>query len=1153
MNSPMLLWLLLLTIVSFTLASGCSNDVVYIEKKLSEKDILLTVETPSPTLTASSEDGTVEFEKEVGSIVVLLFDQEGRLSQDPIYGGQLKDDPEDTKRKTFTVRLPLGLYDVVVLANSNEILNPLLSSFKVGVDQKEELLSRLVVELPNGGWSTDVSDPKKAYLIPMWGEKQRVEIEERTNKLSLINLHRMMARVNISVLEENESTKDFRITQLKFYNSRNKGCVVPAKDNWDYSADSGRGRAAAPTAVGEPTVEPLDYSWALSEDGKSCLYKIYLFESPAATGEADPNAPCLLMKGEYKGREGWYRVDLFIDKYLDILRNYSYDVKIKEVKGYGVETEEEALSRRGVNLEVEVVNWGEYELGDVVFDKDHFISINPSDIVLDRLEQLENKVVVKTDKEAGRPTIKAVSKYGDENSPSPQWLKNYKLSEKRVENNLNLYDLSFDVEENTTEGERVGYLLVKVGRLTNIVRVTQQSEVKLMLEIFEEVEENVWEEVPSMRFVQTIDQQVVDSKRYKIRWSPASSEVKLQLSTSGINSNSIVWEPGSSPLEGVDDGVLTNPDGEAIFSVQPSPYDSYVRGSFVGRESILNGHITYHGKTKMKMILFEQIVSDVYVEGSVNIMDGESGHYVTIKANVPWAVDVTKNVGRACDNPQSHGVVEDWPIMLGDGTLEVPSVKEGVYNLPEGTKLYFRTVNDLSQPHIFSGFVGFRVRAKDVRVEPYEDEFMCASGIPQDGIEANCYVLDPTEGCGILIPVKAANGVMIDRYNPLDEKLYVPGVSMFESPVVGGGREFGARLVWTDTPGTDSKGKKVGLAKDGLLEVVMAAGKDEEGYVLVLPGNQGKVGNAVVALTSNADGTGEILWSWHIWVTDEFAFDSDVKMMGRIVGGEGKHPAGEEVDHMGRVGYNAENWLDRNVGAISNTPNSVGSMGNYYQWGRKDPFPGSSSMTATGSKKQLYDANGPIVAPADQAKNVSVAESIKTPSTFYVLSNNWVGGTEGGDIGLWGVIGSAHNKEGDDYGKSIFDPCPAGWRVPVRELRSYSDNDGKKYWGMERKDQIPTDEMARLMKWYIVDKKGFFWGLNEPEFIYKGGHLPLAGDRRNGGYANLGSRGHYWSASQRFNTATNKSAFYLYMDFEQVIPSNDLYRSYAYPIRCVRE
>ena len=74
-------------------------------------------------------------------------------------------------------------------------------------------------------------------------------------------------------------------------------------------------------------------------------------------------------------------------------------------------------------------------------------------------------------------------------------------------------------------------------------------------------------------------------------------------------------------------------------------------------------------------------------------------------------------------------------------------------------------------------------------------------------------------------------------------------------------------------------------------------------------------GNALIALC-NADG--DILWSWHIWFTDD--------------------PRGQEYYN------NAGTMMDRNLGATSATPGDVGALGLLYQWGRKDPFLGSSSI-----------------------------------------------------------------------------------------------------------------------------------------------------------------------------------------------------------------
>ena len=89
------------------------------------------------------------------------------------------------------------------------------------------------------------------------------------------------------------------------------------------------------------------------------------------------------------------------------------------------------------------------------------------------------------------------------------------------------------------------------------------------------------------------------------------------------------------------------------------------------------------------------------------------------------------------------------------------------------------------------------------------------------------------------------------------------------------------------------------------------------GIITFQTNNTFKEGNAVIAAKVVS---GKILWSWHIWLTDQ---------------------------PQGQVYYNnAGTMMDRNIGATSATPGDVGALGLLYQWGRKDPFLGSSSISS---------------------------------------------------------------------------------------------------------------------------------------------------------------------------------------------------------------
>ena len=90
--------------------------------------------------------------------------------------------------------------------------------------------------------------------------------------------------------------------------------------------------------------------------------------------------------------------------------------------------------------------------------------------------------------------------------------------------------------------------------------------------------------------------------------------------------------------------------------------------------------------------------------------------------------------------------------------------------------------------------------------------------------------------------------------------------------------------------------------------------------------------------------SGQILWSWHIWVTDykpDPRGDVDVQT-----------PVNKRKL---KFEYNSSSYLpmmDRNLGAIAGyidfPPNELEKSktnGFYYQWSRKDPFIGSYSNT----------------------------------------------------------------------------------------------------------------------------------------------------------------------------------------------------------------
>mgnify|MGYP003061456518 CR=1 FL=1 len=191
-------------------------------------------------------------------------------------------------------------------------------------------------------------------------------------------------------------------------------------------------------------------------------------------------------------------------------------------------------------------------------------------------------------------------------------------------------------------------------------------------------------------------------------------------------------------------------------------------------------------------------------------------------------------------------------------------------------------------------------------------------------------------------------------------------------------------------------------------------------------------GNAVIA-AYNSQGT--IVWSWHLWITDYVP----AQINGAAIGDESSREVELAKARNASVGgtvhqYRGSAWtypsgnfynrviMDRNLGALRNTWSTTSSLdaarayGNLYQWGRKDPMPGS----ADGGRDDIdlmFDGDG-VSKPLSVRPNSELSRdnTIQNPAAFYKLDDlknaNWLPDDS------WSAS------------KTIYDPCPAGWQVP---------------------------------------------------------------------------------------------------------------------------
>lgn len=196
----------------------------------------------------------------------------------------------------------------------------------------------------------------------------------------------------------------------------------------------------------------------------------------------------------------------------------------------------------------------------------------------------------------------------------------------------------------------------------------------------------------------------------------------------------------------------------------------------------------------------------------------------------------------------------------------------------------------------------------------------------------------------------------------------------------------------------------------------------------------------VTSGSSEVTSKGEILWSWHIWLTDTPA--------------EHTYANGAAI------------LMDRNLGAVSATPGDVQALGLLYQWGRKDPFLNSCSTT------ESIVAASTIESPETEyyATHGNIEYVTSHPTTFirapeYNEDWDWL---YVHDTTLWGEE------------KTKYDPCPAGWKVASMKNES-------NHWSNDNFLTLPSRDDTN---------HGFLITLLSGEQAW----YPLTGDRHVHGY-----------------------------------------------------
>ena len=197
---------------------------------------------------------------------------------------------------------------------------------------------------------------------------------------------------------------------------------------------------------------------------------------------------------------------------------------------------------------------------------------------------------------------------------------------------------------------------------------------------------------------------------------------------------------------------------------------------------------------------------------------------------------------------------------------------------------------------------------------------------------------------------------------------------------------------------------------NGLITYTVNDKKDQWKTSVFEPGHGGN------ALIGGFDENNKLVWSWHIWVVGDFANGIQTEQW--------------------VTGYD---FMDRYLGAYSNEPGNR-SLGLLYQWGRKDPFIGAANVGEVRNHSEIvkastvnYTVHGVTYNWGDWATGTTenVQNSILNPTKILKSGflSSGTGIIEFDEKALWGTTSSSINVEENGV-KTLYDPCPPGYRVP---------------------------------------------------------------------------------------------------------------------------
>ena len=349
----------------------------------------------------------------------------------------------------------------------------------------------------------------------------------------------------------------------------------------------------------------------------------------------------------------------------------------------------------------------------------------------------------------------------------------------------------------------------------------------------------------------------------------------------------------------------------------------------------------------------------------------------------------------------------------------------------------------------------------------------------------------------------------------------------------------GAEVVWADAADLVHSPSIVHVGGNAFLDFEVKASDIQSG-------------NAVIAVTKGSGASKTVLWSWHLWFAPKDALDKikvtnhqnkDYYFTKEALGWKPTQWSGSTYSSARTVKVKVEQTVANNgtkQAAVINITQNPGIVKKgattLYQFGRKDAFPGVDASKLAANSHFTQNAGD----------KMSITNNIQNPDKFYIYGSSlW---TNYGYYNLWSadntVIYGYNSGSDNPVVKTVYDPCPVGFKMPVNNAFTGFTTTGQNSTSQSEMNVDGTDDWQQ---WTNNFGHNFWTNSSKTATI----NFPASGLRNgnDGSLDSVGNFGYYWSAVP-YNTI---GGCYLGFISGYVGPLYDSTRTYGFAVRAVSE